>query len=63
MRLSSRWSGPLLVAELSFPPDHPAHDDAKLGVLVASLIASLLAAVVLGVRNRRYQEWGDVERW
>jgi len=47
----------LLVAELSFPPDHPAHDDAKLGVLVASLIASLLAAVVLGLRNRRYREW------
>jgi len=47
----------LLVAELSFPPDHPAHDDAKRGVLVASLIASLLAAVVLGLRNRRYREW------
>jgi len=26
-------------------------------VLVASLIASLLAAVVLGLRNRRYREW------
>ena len=47
----------LLVAELSFPTDHLAHDDAKLGVLVASLIASLLAAVVLGLRNRRYREW------
>jgi NhaA family Na+:H+ antiporter len=45
----------LLVAELSFPPDHIAHDDAKIGVLLASLIASLLAAVVLGLRNRRYR--------
>jgi len=47
----------LLVAELSFPPDHLAHDDAKIGVLLASLIASLLAAVVLGLRNRRYRAW------
>ncbi|HET7723654.1 MAG TPA: Na+/H+ antiporter NhaA, partial [Propionibacteriaceae bacterium] len=45
----------LLVAELSFPADGAAHDDAKLGVLVASLTASLLAAVVLGFRNRRYR--------
>ena len=58
----------LLVAGLSFPTDHPAHDHAKVGVLVASLIASLLAAVVLGIRNRRYREWeqsspDDHEAW
>jgi NhaA family Na+:H+ antiporter len=47
----------LLVAELSFPTDHVAHEDAKIGVLLASLIASLLAAVVLGLRNRRYRAW------
>jgi NhaA family Na+:H+ antiporter len=47
----------LLVAELSFPTDQLAHDDAKIGVLLASLIASLLAAVVLGLRNRRYRAW------
>ena len=47
----------LLVAELSFPTGVPEHDHAKLGVLVASFIASLLAAVVLGLRNRRYREW------
>ncbi|MBI4901715.1 MAG: Na+/H+ antiporter NhaA, partial [Actinobacteria bacterium] len=47
----------LLVAELSFPTRHPSHDDAKLGVLVASLVASVLAAVVLGARNRRYRAW------
>jgi Na+:H+ antiporter, NhaA family len=47
----------LLVAELSFPTQHPSHDDAKLGVLVASLLASLLAAVVLGARNRRYRAY------
>jgi NhaA family Na+:H+ antiporter len=47
----------LLVSELSFPVDHVAHDRAKLGVLIASLLASLLAAVVLGLRNRRYKQW------
>ncbi|HSN12473.1 MAG TPA: Na+/H+ antiporter NhaA, partial [Propionibacteriaceae bacterium] len=49
----------LLVAELSFPSDHHAGGAAKLGVLVASLLASLLAAVVLGVRNRRYRAWEE----
>jgi len=47
----------LLVAELSFSTGISEHDHAKLGVLVASFIASLLAAVVLGLRNRRYREW------
>ncbi len=47
----------LLVSELSFPADHLAHDHAKLGVLIASLVASLLAAVVLGLRNRRYKRY------
>ncbi len=45
----------LLVAELSFPGGLALTDHAKLGVLVASLVASVLAAVVLGVRNRRYR--------
>ncbi len=47
----------LLVSELSFPAGDPEHDHAKVGVLVASFIASLLAAVALGLRNRRYREW------
>jgi NhaA family Na+:H+ antiporter len=45
----------LLVSELSFPADHVAHDYAKLGVLLASFAASLFAALVLGLRNRRYK--------
>jgi NhaA family Na+:H+ antiporter len=45
----------LLVAELSFPNQPLVTDHAKLGVLAASLMASLLAAVVLTVRNRRYR--------
>ncbi len=51
----------LLVAELSFPTDHLADDNAKLGVLLASLIASLLAAVILGLRNRRYRAWEEAD--
>ena len=51
----------LLVAELSFPSGIPEQDHAKLGVLVASLVASVLAAVTLGVRNRRYRALDEVE--
>ncbi|MEE2039571.1 Na+/H+ antiporter NhaA [Nocardiopsis sp. CT-R113] len=45
----------LLISELSFAdsPEHLAH--AKTGVLVASLIATLLASVVLGARSRHYR--------
>ncbi|WP_159941724.1 MULTISPECIES: Na+/H+ antiporter NhaA [unclassified Nocardiopsis] len=48
----------LLISELSFldSPGHLAH--AKTGVLVASLIATLLAAVILGSRSRYYQRAG-----
>jgi Na+:H+ antiporter, NhaA family len=45
----------LLVAELSFPPSDPAHDDAKIAVLIASVTASLLAAALLTTRNRHYR--------
>ncbi|HQE33018.1 MAG TPA: Na+/H+ antiporter NhaA, partial [Propionibacteriaceae bacterium] len=45
----------LLVTELSFPGQETLTDHAKLGVLVASVTASLVATVVLGVRNRRYR--------
>lgn len=45
----------LLVAELSFEPGSPAHDYAKVAILSASLIAALLASVLLGIRNRRYR--------
>ncbi|MFL1375732.1 Na+/H+ antiporter NhaA [Nocardiopsis protaetiae] len=45
----------LLISELSFAdsPEHLAH--AKTGVLAASLIATALAAVVLGSRSRHYR--------
>ncbi|MEU0492404.1 Na+/H+ antiporter NhaA [Nocardiopsis sp. NPDC006139] len=45
----------LLISELSFAgsPEHLAH--AKTGVLAASLIATALAAVILGARSRHYK--------
>ncbi|WP_300084268.1 Na+/H+ antiporter NhaA [Propioniciclava sp.] len=45
----------LLVGELSFGLGSPYNDAAKVGVLVASVVAALAAAVVLVPRNRRYR--------
>lgn len=45
----------LLVAELSFGQGSAHDDHAKVGILAASLIAALLAAGVLGARNRQYR--------
>ncbi|BAS09278.1 na(+)/H(+) antiporter NhaA [Arthrobacter sp. Hiyo4] len=45
----------LLVAELSFGQGSAHDDHAKIGILAASLIAALLAAGVLGARNRQYR--------
>lgn len=45
----------LLVAELSFGHGTLADDHAKVGILAASLLASLLATVVLRARNRVYR--------
>ncbi|QZY52632.1 Na+/H+ antiporter NhaA [Leucobacter tenebrionis] len=44
----------LLVAELSFESGSPAHDHAKAAILSASIIAAVLAAIVLGIRNHQY---------
>ncbi|MDQ1111501.1 NhaA family Na+:H+ antiporter [Microbacterium testaceum] len=46
----------LLIAELSFPDGSPHTDDAKIAIMVASLLASVLASSVLLVRNRRYKQ-------
>lgn len=45
----------LLVAELSFGHGSAHDDHAKVGILVASLLAALLASVVLVTRNRQYR--------
>ena len=45
----------LLIAELSFASDGAHYDHSKVAVLSASIIAALLASVVLTVRNRKYR--------
>ena len=45
----------LLIGELAYGPGTERNDQAKIGVLLGSLIAALLAAVVLRVRNRHYR--------
>ncbi len=45
----------LLIAELSFGPDSLHNDDAKIAIMIASVIASLLASVILLTRNRQYK--------
>lgn len=45
----------LLIGELSFGLGTLFGDEAKLGILVGSVVAALLAAVILGSRNRYYR--------
>ncbi|MET3368399.1 UNVERIFIED_CONTAM: NhaA family Na+:H+ antiporter [Jeotgalibacillus campisalis] len=45
----------LLVAELSFGQGSLHDDHAKVGILAASLIAAILASIVLSTRNRQYR--------
>lgn len=52
----------LLVAELSFDIGAVQHDHAKVGILLASVVAAVLASVVLTCRNRRYRAIEEDER-
>ena len=45
----------LLIGELAYGTGTARNDEAKVGVLVGSLIAALLATVVLRLRNRHYR--------
>lgn len=44
----------LLVGELSFSEDAHLNNVSKVAILSASVLASLIAAVILGARNRKY---------
>ncbi|WP_460798313.1 Na+/H+ antiporter NhaA [Microbacterium sp. GXF0217] len=46
----------LLVSELSFDEGSTHYDHGKVAILAASVLAALLAAIVLGLRNRRYRK-------
>lgn len=52
----------LLITELSFGVSGEIADRAKLGVLLGSAIAAVLAAILLGARNRRYRALREQER-
>ena len=51
----------LLIGELAFGAGSDLDDHAKIAVLTGSLIAALLAAVVLRVRNRTYRRLHEEE--
>lgn len=52
----------LLVAELSFGHGSLHDDQAKVGILAASLLAAVLATVVLRARNRHYRKAEEDEK-
>jgi len=45
----------LLIAELSFPAGSTEGDDAKIAIMIASVLAALIASGILIARNRRYR--------
>ncbi len=51
----------LLIGELAFGPDSVRDEHVKVGVLTGSLIAALLAGVVLRSRNQTYRRIGELE--
>jgi NhaA family Na+:H+ antiporter len=51
----------LLIGELAFEPGSARDDHVKVGVLLGSLLATLLAAVVLRARNRVYRRMCEAE--
>lgn len=52
----------LLIAELSFGAGSSHDDHAKVAILTGSLVAALLATVVLRLRNRRYRIVEEAEQ-
>ncbi|MCK6209076.1 Na+/H+ antiporter NhaA [Georgenia sp. EYE_87] len=52
----------LLIADLSFTVGGESNDHAKVGILAASVLAALLASVILVARNKRYRALEAEER-
>ncbi|GIF74619.1 Na+/H+ antiporter NhaA [Asanoa siamensis] len=53
----------LLISDLAFGSGTPRDDHAKVGILLGSIVAALIAAVVLRARNRHYRRLcADEER-
>jgi NhaA family Na+:H+ antiporter len=51
----------LLITELAYGLGSPTYDHAKVGILTGTLVAALLATVVLRLRNRRYRRIREEE--
>ncbi len=51
----------LLIGELAYGPGTERDAQSKIGVLLGSVIAALLAAVLLRVRNRHYRQLCEEE--
>ncbi|WP_207346310.1 Na+/H+ antiporter NhaA [Arthrobacter sp. E3] len=51
----------LLISELSFGDDAPHYSHAKVAILGGSVIAALLATVVLRLRNKHYRQLAAIE--
>jgi NhaA family Na+:H+ antiporter len=51
----------LLIGELAFGPDSLRTEHVKVGVLTGTLLAALLAAVLLRLRDRRYRRIAEAE--
>lgn len=51
----------LLIGELAFADDPVLTDEVKAAVLIGSLIAAVIACVMLKLRNRRYRALTDAE--
>jgi NhaA family Na+:H+ antiporter len=52
----------LLITELAYGAGSERYDSAKVGILAGTLAASLLATVVLRLRNRRYRRIAEAEQ-
>jgi NhaA family Na+:H+ antiporter len=52
----------LLITELAYGAGSTTYDHAKVGILTGTLVAALLATVVLRLRNRRYRRIAEEER-
>ncbi len=52
----------LLVTELSFSATDPHQDHAKVAILIASVVAAVVASVLLGSRNRHYRRMSPTEK-
>jgi NhaA family Na+:H+ antiporter len=52
----------LLITELAYGAGSESYDHAKVGILAGTVVAALLAAVVLRLRNRRYRRIAAAEQ-